>query len=162
MKFSKQFPLQFSAEQVWSVTSDPSFTREAYDIAGADYDILADSLQGTKRVIEARIQFRAELPKLVQKLLRQQHLSYTQTLEIDSEHKRGKWSIKVKGAGSKIKAGGFYQIVPNQEHSVRVFTGEVHVTVPLIGGKIEKEIAKSLEASQQKTVDLIVKKLTSS
>lgn len=159
MRFSNRYPIQHSAEQVWALISDPYFSKESYELANADYDILSESIQGQKRLIQARIRFRAPLPAIAKKLLGREHLSYIQNLELDPQQKKGSWTIKVEGAGSKVQANGHYQILPSGEHSFREFAGEVRVSIPFVGGKIEKEIAKKLEEGQRKSIEIIEKKL---
>ena len=159
MRFSNRYPIQHSAEQVWALISDPDFSKESYDQANADYEILSENIQGQKRLIQARIRFRDPLPRIAKKLLRREHLSYIQSLELDPQLKKGSWTIKVEGAGNKVQANGYYQILPSGEHSFREFAGEVRVSIPFVGRRIEKEIAKKLEAGQKKSTEIIEKKL---
>jgi len=64
------------------------------------------------------------------------------------------WKVIPINVSDRVKAAGTFSLKPlNGGRCQRVVTGEVKVSVPLVGGRIEKGIAADLEKSYEATAE---------
>ena len=76
------------------------------------------------------------------------------TLEelIDDEQHRVQWKVIVDRVSSKVKAEGYFALEAISDHECRrIVAGEIKVSVPLVGGRIERGIADELSRSYEST-----------
>ena len=72
---------------------------------------------------------------------------------------KNEWEIIVPRISSKVKATGSFSITDKGTTCERIVEGEVKVSIPFVGGKIESIIAKQLGKSQEDIVHLLIEKL---
>ena len=159
MQFTMKRELPYSKEAVWELIADPAFSKSSYELADASFDVLENNREGSKQTVKAEITFKQSLPAVAAKLLGTDKLVYDQTIELLHDKNHAKWTISVRGAGSKVKIHGKWGVEEQGTGSIRFFEGNVHVNLMFIGRKVEKEIAKKLELAQNSIVQLICDKL---
>ncbi len=160
MKFSHQHIIPAKPADVWSLTADPDFTKESYAKAKATHEIIHHEKKDGKEINRIRVTFSESLPSFAAKIMGSSQLSYEQVETIDHGNRTNDWVILIPKLGSKVKASGRFTIAPHGAQSARLIEGEVKVLIPLIGGKIEKHIAKQLEKSQREISDLLITRLS--
>lgn len=159
MQFTMRKELPYSKEAVWKLISDPEFSKASYALADATFNVLENTTEGNKQTLKAEITFKQTLPAVAAKLLGTDQLIYDQTLELFHDEQYSKWTIAVRGAGSKVQIYGKWGVEAHEDGSLRFFEGNVHVNIMFIGRKVEKEISKKLEMAQKAIVQLICDKL---
>ena len=159
MKFSHQHIIPSNAEAVWTLSSDPQFTKDSYAKANATHELLHSEEKDGKIINRIRVTLNEGLPSSIKKVLRSPNISYEQIETIDHQSRTNDWVILLPALGSKVKASGRFTIVEHGTQSKRLIEGEILVRIPLIGGKIEKRIAQDLAKSQRAISDLLIERL---
>jgi hypothetical protein len=151
MKFSLSNTLPCSAEEAWSLISADEFL----EASNAGSRVKKESLLKEERdgllYERIRVTFPQKLPRLEARALNREKLSYVQEQTTDSSRHLSQWQVKVDGAGDKIKAHGTFCLRPAPGGCLRIIEGEVKVSIPLIGGKIEREVVNKLKSSYEKS-----------
>ena len=79
------------------------------------------------------------------------HLIYILEERIDDASHTVQWRVLVEKVSDKVKAQGIFKLEPAAGGCTRIIQGEVKVSVPFIGRKIEAGIAAELEKSYEAT-----------
>ena len=153
MKFSLSNPLPCSAEEAWDIISSPEFLEASNASSKVRREVLLKEERDGLLHERIRVTFPQKLPRLEAKALNREHLSYVQEQTTDNGRHLTQWRVKVDGAGDKIKAQGTFSLQPSPRGCSRVIEGEVKVSIPLIGGKIEREVVGKLKSSYQKSAE---------
>ena len=104
------------------------------------------------RLRRTRVTLGRDLPKVATNLLGERRLAYTLEENIDDARHRIRWKVIVDRVASKVRAEGTFSLEPIDDNTcLRVVTGEIKVSVPLIGSRIEKGIAEDLTRSYEST-----------
>jgi hypothetical protein len=150
VKFENRQAFPFSRQAVW----DQLFS-EAYDqalSAGSEMDkqVIEEGTREGRRFRRTRLTSRKPVPAAMAAFTGPQ-LSYD-LIEIYANNDTSlDWKVIPSTAADKVKAEGSYAVVDTPAGCERVVKGEIVVSVPLIGGKIEKGIGEQLEASYQRS-----------
>ena len=162
MKFAHQHNIPATATKAWEMTSDPEFIFESYKKANASYKLLSSEEKDGKTFNRILVSVNESLPSFAAKFIGASNLSYEQHETVDNSTMINEWKIIVPKIGSKVKATGSFTIRSEGSSCVRLVEGEVKVSIPFIGGKIEKLIAKQLGQSQGDIAKLLIERLQNS
>lgn len=162
MKFAHKHIIPAPAQQAWDMTSNPDFITASYNKANATYKLISSEQRDGKTYNKILVTVNESLPRVASKFIGASNLSYEQHETVDHERMRNEWEIIVPKISSKVKATGSFSITDNGSTCERVVEGEVKVSIPFVGGKIESIIAKQLGKSQQDIVHLLIEKLSQS
>ncbi|MEH3034022.1 MAG: DUF2505 domain-containing protein [Aeromicrobium erythreum] len=147
-------------EAVFALISSKDFRTEAAEDAGAtDIDISVESSGGVTTVTIVRTQ-PADMPDFVKKLSGDT-VKIKQTEKWSEPASDGSRSadVKVSIIGQPAEMLGTAKLYPKGSGSSFDLDGEVKVSIPFIGKKIEPEIAKAIKASLKGEVELGMTKL---
>ena len=159
MKFAHKHNIPASGRKAWEMTSDPEFISASYQKANATYQLLSSEEKGGKTHNRILVTVNESLPGFAAKFLGAKNLSYEQREVVDNTSMQNHWEIIVPKISAKVKAFGSFSIQDQGSSCIRLVEGEVKVSIPLIGGKIEKLIAKQLGKSQEDIAKLLSEKL---
>ena len=159
MKFAHKHNIPASGRKAWEMTSDPDFIVASYEKANATYKLLSSEERDGKTYNRILVTVNESLPGFAAKFLGAANLSYEQKEVVDNNTMKNNWEIIVPKISSKVKATGSFTIQEEGNSCVRLVEGEVKVSIPFIGGKIEKLIAKQLGQSQADIAKLLTERL---
>ncbi|MEL6344019.1 MAG: DUF2505 domain-containing protein [Myxococcota bacterium] len=116
------------------------------------------------RFVRTRVTLARELPRVAANLLGSKYLTYVLEEKIDDTNFKVQWRVIPDRISDKVKAAGTFEIEPiDDSRCNRIVRGDVKVSVPLIGGRIEKgiaaDLAKSYEATAQFAREWLQKRL---
>jgi hypothetical protein len=97
---------------------------------------------------------RTELPAVAARALGTSTLSYEQENRLDAATSKLTWVVRIPMLGDRVKASGTTLIVASGAGSRRTVEGEVSISIPLIGGQIEKVIGGEFEKSMGRAVEI--------
>lgn len=145
-----------SAQKLWDIIRNPDFEKETREAANVDVSVLKKEERAGVLIEKVRITSRKELPGLMRSALGSDRLIYDQEMESDLARHITNWKVIPNFAADKVKCAGTSRIVATGASSCeRVVSGEMKVSIPLVGGKIEQGIVSELENSYAKTADVI-------
>ena len=151
----------------------PKPPSELYDVAMGDefQSLRASELGGTapptvtptsgrgNRVEMTRRIPPEKLPSAVRKFLPKNAAArqVDDWVEITEDGSRGTWTAEVPGA--PVTIGGRYDVARTAGGSLFRVTGEVKVSIPVVGGKIANEVRKYIEELAVQELDLMERHL---
>jgi hypothetical protein len=143
-----------SARDYWNATRGPDF--EAALSAGSEVDIepLGVEERGGRRVERARVKPRRELPAVAAKAVGASRLSWVQETEFDDAALATRWSVTPDVLPGKVRCEGSSRVVDVPGGCERVIEGEIAVSIPFIGGTVEKHVMEQLEGSYDRAAEL--------
>lgn len=156
MKINETFQYEdVNAEDVYGLVSSQEFRTESADAQGSLELDLSVEPNGDGHTINIKRKLPAELPDFIKRLT-------GDTVEV---HQVEEWSgpsadgsrtatVLVKIVGQPASMKGTSTIAPAGHGATMTITGEVQVKIPLIGRKIEPEIAKTILSSIRQEVEL--------
>jgi hypothetical protein len=154
IRIVQRFPC--SAQKLWAITRDPAFEKETREAANVDVSVLKSEERNGLLFERVRITSRKELPGLMRSAVGADRMVYDQEMESDLAKLSTAWKVMPAFAADKVKCGGTSKIVATGPDSCeRVVSGEIKVSIPLVGGKIEQGIVSELENSYAKTAEVI-------
>lgn len=139
---------------VWEVFEGEEFQKRLDAATGLRSEVLSTRQEGTVTVRRLRYTSRKELPGIVAKALGSSTLSYEQENRLDAATSELRWVVHLPVIGDRVKAAGTTRITPAAGGSRRVVDGELTISIPLIGGQIEKVLGGEFEKSMSRAVDI--------
>jgi uncharacterized protein YndB with AHSA1/START domain len=146
MDFRTELSYDASPDEVFAMLSDPAFREqvaEAQDVVSVDVR-LTPSAEGFSLVSE-QVQDTKDLPAIAKKIA-----GDTTRVVIEEEwgsHTKG--AIAVTAPGKPTSATGTITLAPDGDGTVEIVELDIKVRVPLIGGKLEKLMAETIESGFQ-------------
>jgi uncharacterized protein YndB with AHSA1/START domain len=143
MEFRTELSYDASPDEVFAMLSDPAFREqvaEAQDVVSADvrltptddgFTLISDQVQNTK-----------DLPAIAKKIAGD--TTRAVITEEWSSHTAG--SISITAPGKPTTASGTVRLAPDGDGTVEIVELDVKVKVPLVGGKLEKLMADTIES----------------
>jgi hypothetical protein len=153
IRLSHRFPCSPSA--YWDYTREPAFEAQVRSEAEVDYALLESRDNGAHNFTRARVSPRKELPALAQKAMGQARLSYVQEIDADSEKFTTRWKVVSDFMSDKVRCQGSSRVVATPDGCERIIEGSIDVSVPIIGGQIEKQIVGEISRSYERAADVL-------
>jgi hypothetical protein len=153
MKMDVRHELPAAAEVAWNELHSEAYVDAQRQETGTAGEVVFDETQsdGT-RIRRTRITLGRELPSVAANLIGSKRLAYTLEEEVDSANHRVKWRVIIDRVSNKVKAAGIFALEPISDSTCqRIVSGEIKVSVPLVGGRIERGIADELTKSYEAT-----------
>lgn len=153
MKMDVRHELPAAVEVAWNELHSEAYVNAQRQETGTDGEVISDEARpdGT-RLRRTRVTLGRDLPSVAANLIGSKRLAYTLEEEIDSANHRVKWRVLVDRVSNKVKAAGVFALEPVSDSACRrIVSGEIKVSVPLVGGRIEKGIAEELTKSYEST-----------
>ena len=136
---------------------------EAYEQAHAGRGAMKRTLLEEREAADhtfRRFEIRSDrpLPGFLQKALGGGDLSYVFEERTYPAERRLEWRVIPSKLSDRVKAAGHYRILAGrtEDSSVRVISGEVTVSLPLIGKKIEDFIGGEIESGYEKSTPFAI------
>lgn len=160
MKINKSYDYPASVQQVFDLVTSKEFREECCVYQDSpEYSVEVTDEDGTT-VIRIERKERNDLPDFVKKLTGE----FVKVIQVEkwapddgSGTRTAKIFVDIVGQPAQMK--GTSTLTSSNGSSVLAVDGDIKVAIPLIGRKIEPEIAKAISASLDKDVELGTTKL---
>lgn len=156
LDFRHLFPC--TAEELWSILADPVYQAEANSAASVRKELLESRAEGKQRVERVRVHVQRELPAPMARALDTDRVSYVQEHRWRDEDLSMKWVV-IPDVGAKyVQCRGDFRVANRGKGECeRLITGDLTVSVPLLGGRMEKKVAEDLKANYDATAKLLLR-----
>ena len=154
MKLSERFEYPASPDQVFALVSDPTFREESCRHQGArDYDV-AVTTEGDTTAVTIERTMESDMPDFIKKLTGDA-VTVTQVEKWGPADASGSRTadVTVDVHGQPARMRGTSTIAGTGATTVMTLDGDVKVAIPLIGKRIEPEVAKAISASLREEVE---------
>lgn len=127
---------------------------EEYEVASAahsrlDRTVLEDRTDGARRTRRVHVKPEQTFPKAVAAVIGQDRFSYVLEETHDVPNTRMDWKVVPDAMADKVTVQGSWKLTAAPGGCERVVKIEVNVRVPIVGGKIERQIGEDLKASYE-------------
>ena len=108
--------------------------------------LLDDDRDGSQVRRRVRYQFTGDLNAAVRRVVDPARLTWVEESTTDLESHRTSWHIVPDHYGSMIRCAGTFRLEASGTDATRRITeADIRVTMPLVGGRVEKAIVSGLE-----------------
>jgi hypothetical protein len=138
VKLQRKDRYEATPASVFAAFSNEEFVKARYDALGlVDYEVLDLTAAPDGATIKTRRLVPANVPGFAKKLFGETtEMVQTDTWGPERDGVReGSWQVSVPG--KPVKAGGTLRLEPDGDGAVVTIVGELKVSVPLLGGKLE-------------------------
>lgn len=149
MKFEVRHSYPAPAKIVWEQLFSEAYEQAVKSVSKIEREVLEDSVKGGVRVRRMRIHSGRELPALAQKIVGGSRLSYEMEERYDPIRPYIGWTTFAPSLGEKARCTGSYEFIDRPNGCERLVKGEVIVSIPLVGGKIEAVIVDELKSAYE-------------
>jgi hypothetical protein len=138
--------------ELFDVLDDPAFEELQGREANMERIVLErrTNPDGT-RFKRVRCRPSRSLPAFLTPLVGPEGIVFFQVAEADPARSILRWSVEVPAFGKRMTVAGTTRVEPHPDGCRRTIEGQVTVTVPLVGGKIERFVADDVQKSYDKT-----------
>lgn len=154
MKLSERYDYPASPEQVFALVSDQTFREESCERQGArDYSVSVTT-EGDRTVVTIERTMESDMPDFIKKLTGDT-VTVTQIEKWGPADATGSRTadVSVDIHGQPARMLGTSTIAPSGAATVMSVDGDVKVSLPLIGKRIEPEVAKAISSSLREEVE---------
>jgi hypothetical protein len=145
MRFSVDHAFPAPPADVAAIWLDPKF-HEQLDLPDLSRpEVLEASTTGTTSVVKLRYEFTGHLDPIAKKLLGNRKLTWLQELTFDTATLRGTLTFAAEADANRLNGEANVTLQSaGDETTRRHVEGDLHVRVPLIGGKAERSIVPGI------------------
>ncbi len=153
MKLAVRHTFPCTVDVFWQMFWDDDYDRMMRQAAGVERETLWDRTEGEERVWRMRFVPDQELPKMVASAVGTNKLVYEQESRLDAAQTLH-WEVFPAVVPDKVTSKGTMKALPVSGGVDRVVDGEITVRIPLVGGRIEKAIHKSVLDSYERAYEV--------
>lgn len=152
--FSISHDFTSSADELWKVVADPSYHRELYESAQVDRELLEERTEAGATVLVARCTSRRRLPAFVEKLAGGP-LGFTETVVLRHRQRRLEQRVSPSVFAQRTRFQSVMRVdsLP-QGGCRRVLEGELEISIPVLGARIERATLRDMKRVQELAVEL--------
>lgn len=154
MKLTERYEYPASPEQVFGLVSDQAFREQSCERQGArDYTVTVEE-QGDRTVVTIVRTMESDMPDFIKKLTGDS-VTVTQVEKWGPADASGNRTadVSVDIHGQPARMTGTSTIAGTASSTTMSLDGDVKVSIPLIGRRIEPEVAKAISASLRDEVE---------
>lgn len=157
--------MQFELRHHFPVSPARAFEElfsERYEEASArqsrlERKVLEDRTEGGQRLRRVHVVPEQTFPAPVAKVIGQDRFSYVLEERHDVARQRMYWKVVPDAMADKVKVQGSWQLDPAPGGCQRIVKFEIVVQIPLVGGKIEKQIGADLQAGYESAAQFAIR-----
>lgn len=153
MKLSVSHTFPCTEDVFWQMFWDDEYDRMMTESAGFTRETLWDRQEGSDRVWRMRFIPDQKLPAMVARAVGTDRLIYEQVSRLTPDRVLH-WEVFPAVVPEKVTAKGTMRIQPVRGGVDRIVEGEISVRIPIIGGRIEKQIHSSVLDSYRRAADV--------
>ncbi len=151
MRLSERLDYEATPDDVFAMITDKAFREDVCKAAGAlSWSVEVDTAGAAGSAgasVTVRRVMPADVPDMVKKLVGET-IEVVQTEQwepADGAVRRAEVLVEISGQPAKMT--GTATISPNGAGAVLAVDGDLKVTIPLLGGKLEKEVARGIRGA---------------
>lgn len=157
MKYTIEDTFEVSAQDYWSAFFDDQYTAKLWPALDIKCEVLSFERTGEGDAAEIRREQRLtpnrEVPALIQKFVKG-GFSYVERNHYKAKDSAMRTVTTPSFMADKITTGGLYRVESlGAARCKRIWEGEVDVSIPLLGGKIEKMLIEEVRESYRKATE---------
>lgn len=153
-EFRHRFPV--SADALWALLRDDAYQDEANQEANVRKDVLEEREDLGVRFKRIRVFPQRALPPAMARALGTDSLSYVQEQRWRDDKKLMNWVVIPDVMASRVHCKGDYRISDRgRGECERLITGEIRISVPVVGSRMEKKTVEDLRGSYDATAVLM-------
>ncbi len=134
MKFRHEITYDAPAQDVWAMLSDPAFRQKSCAAMGVvSATVSIDAAGDGMRVRIDQVQHTEGIPSFAKKFAG----DTTEAIQVEEWSDPRSAAMTVTTPGKPTRITGTLSLTGDGDRTVEMFEGEVKVSVPLIGGKLE-------------------------
>ena len=155
MRFELVHELPRDPDTTWKVLWSDEYETAAGANTKIDKELLEHTDEGGKKFYRHRITSDRKLPGPIAKVMGGDALSYELVETFDDANRSSTWKIIPSKMADRILAEGTYKVEPGPtpDTCVRRITGEVKVSIAIVGKKIESLIESEVRASYERSTE---------
>lgn len=143
-RIEQRFPGPLQA--VEDALIDPAYLRRLSELPKLGQPELLDrSEDGHLVLMSVRYRFVGEVSSAVRAVVDPARLGWIEESTLDRRTHVTTWTIVPDHYGGLLRCGGTYTLSEEGEATLRTADAEIKVSVPLVGGKVERAIVSGLE-----------------
>ena len=152
MRFDLRHVMPRTAPVAWQAFFHDERYQAALQARSAhDVEILERTTRGGLAVQRTRVTSHKPLPSFMARAIGSDRLSYVLEQLRDDAKMELRWKVTPPAAADKVRAQGSYRLIATPAGCERLVNGEITVSIPLVGGKIEKAIGGELQRSYEES-----------
>jgi Protein of unknown function (DUF2505) len=151
MKLDVRHAYDCTPERFWQMYWDDGFDAMLRSSSGVTRELIAERTEGDVVIRRLRFVPDRELPGAVASILGSKKLVYEQENRWDRARSTLHWQVLPSFLPGKLSAAGQFVVQATPSGCEQLITGEIKVSVPLMGGQIERAIVGEIEGSYLKT-----------
>ncbi len=143
-------------EDLWRVLYDPEFDERLTSESGVTRVTTEDETRDGIRYMKRDIITDKEVPGPLRKAAGMDYLKYIQVSELDLENGELKWEVMPHSPkiAKRVHIVGYTRVYETDEGSEREVTGTIKITIPLVGGTMERLIASGVVESYDESAQI--------
>jgi len=145
MHFEAEHDFNAGREAVAAVLCDPEFhsTLDLPDLSRPE--VVEATTNGTERLLRLRYEFVGHIDGFARHLIGNRKLTWLQELTLNLDAMTGTLTFAAEADAKRLNGAAAVMLVEVDDHKTRRrIAGELHVRVPLVGGKAEAKIVPGL------------------
>lgn len=163
MRIEAQHAIPAPAAAYWSLMEDPAFLAAADAGSSIVREVLRNEPgagRGGRRLLHVRWTSQRELPGVLRKVLGAERLSYELVQHLDDAAFHLWWEVIPPVSRDRCQGGGAFWLEPTATGCWRRVEGGVTVSLPLVGGQIEKLLAGEIAKGHARNAEMAIRWLT--
>jgi len=158
VRFSIEQRFNHDADTVLAALTDPGFIDEMAGLPKLGRpELLIRDERGTQLIIHVRYAFVGQLSGAVRRVVDPARLTWVEQSTVDLASRAAAFRIVPDHYTNLLQCAGTSELTPAGNGSRRVTVGELRVTVPLVGGRVERAILSGLQEHAAAEADLVEK-----
>ena len=156
MKLNVRHTFPCTLDVFWQMFWDDDYDRMLSESAGVTRTTLWDREEGDGRIWRMRFTPDQELPAVMARAIGTNKLIYEQESRLDADRVLH-WDVFPAVVPDKVTARGTMKALEGRGGVDRIVDGEITVRIPLVGGRIEKAIHKSVMDSYERAAEVTLR-----
>ena len=144
MKFELRHRFPVPAERAWDELFGDDYESAVAAQSQVERKVVSDEQVGDRRVRRIHVEPAQRLPAAVAKVIGTERFSYVLEERHDRPNNRMDWTVTLDGNIERVEVSGTWALQPTPDGCERVVEIQVIVRIPVVGGRIEKQIASDL------------------
>ena len=156
MRFTIEQELAAPLERVEAALVDPDYLERLSTLPKLGRPTLVDRREDGDLVHQSiRFRFVGDLNAAVRRVVDPERLTWVEESTLDRRTHVTTWHIVPDHYERLLRASGTFRLTPQDEGTRRTAEGDLTVSVPLVGGKVERAIVSGLREHAEREQDVL-------
>lgn len=161
MKFEIKHTFSCSPDALWALFEDATYEAKLAAASGAAREVLERKVEGGVEVVRRKITAKRTLPGPMAKIIGSEEIAYEQETRRPAGSDTMTWRILPHVLQDRFKGSGTTVVRATPGGCERIITGELVISIPLMGGKMEAKLVEDISAGYEKGAGVLRELLAS-